>query len=81
VEQDLQDGPAASWILYVNMCQPAGSILNISASMEMAPNLTGRWDKTEPTLNISATIKPNPYLAVGWNKTSSIVLLLHGYYM
>jgi hypothetical protein len=70
VEQNLQDSPAASWILYVNMCQPAGSILNISALMEMAPNLTGRWDKAELTPNISPGMEPGLYPAVGWNKTS-----------
>jgi hypothetical protein len=45
VEQDLQDGLAASWVLCVNMCQPAGLTLNISAVAELAPDLIGRWDK------------------------------------
>jgi hypothetical protein len=63
------------------MCQPAGSILNIPALTEMTPNLTGRWDKAEPTPNISPGMEPGLYPAVGWNKTSRIVRLLHGYYM
>ena len=45
MEQDLQDGPSASWILCVSMCQPAELTLNISAVVELAPNLIGRWDK------------------------------------
>ena len=45
VEQDLQNGPAASWILYVNMCRPAELTSSISAAMELVPDLTGGWDK------------------------------------
>jgi len=41
VEQDLQDGPATPWILYVNMCQPAELTLNISAAVELVLDLTG----------------------------------------
>ena len=42
MKQGLQDGPAASWVLYVNMCQPAELTLNISAVMELVPDLTDR---------------------------------------
>ena len=39
MKQDLQDGPAASWILCVNMCQPAELISNISAVVELVLHL------------------------------------------
>ena len=42
MEQDLQDGLAASLLLCVNMCQPAELPLNISAVAELVPDLIGR---------------------------------------
>ena len=45
VEQGIQDGLAASWILYVDMCWPAELTLNISGATELVPDLTGGWDK------------------------------------